>query len=406
MRSEDSFAGRAVRDAASLSPPSSIEVDYIPQQVDTPPPAPEDPGATQGEGVKKHLLQLNDIDTSDPRWVLTELFQKPSEAKVSKKLHHYKHHNKQRRKHRQHTGSRYHGGQYYSGQPPRQQQQYPPLISSDDEVLERHSLKHTGAPAHHRHDSLHHRTTLHDSKDYHQHRRHRQYSRHDDPEDDGSFDEQLYDHESREDQDEVKFTVGNGDYYSGGNTINALTEEDFKNIPGGEPRQYWGPTGGSGHAGQDPKGVGPRFDRSLPRNVTVQAGKSAVLACRVLDVSKTSQVSWMRHGDLHILSVGKYRYSTDSRISIKHNSEQHEWLLRIQDVQEQDAGRYECQVSSKPVLSFIVNMEVVANHAAPDEAPTSKQGQDFIKLLTRQERLCVPASREGRGLLERSFCMS
>ncbi|XP_047501778.1 uncharacterized protein LOC125047548 [Penaeus chinensis] len=68
----------------------------------------------------------------------------------------------------------------------------------------------------------------------------------------------------------------------------------------------------------------------------------------------------MRHGDLHILSVGKYKYSTDSRISIKHNSEQHEWLLRIQDVQEQDAGRYECQVSSKPVLSFIVNMEVVA----------------------------------------------
>lgn len=310
--------------------------------MDTPPPAPEDPGATQGEGVKKHLLQLNDIDTSDPRWVLTELFQKPSEAKVSKKLHHYKHHNKQRRKHRQHTGSRYHGGQYYSGQPPRQQQQYPPLISSDDEVLERHSLKHTGAPAHHRHDSLHHRTTLHDSKDYHQHRRHRQYSRHDDPEDDGSFDEQLYDHEvfknqqqqdqqhhhleeqrprllhdpplvppgyvddlrfdsyvsrqSREDQDEVKFTVGNGDYYSGGNTINALTEEDFKNIPGGEPRQYWGPTGGSGHAGQDPKGVGPRFDRSLPRNVTVQAGKSAVLACRVLDVSKTSVSLALCHG--------------------------------------------------------------------------------------------------------------
>lgn len=310
--------------------------------MDTPPPAPEDPGATQGEGVKKHLLQLNDIDTSDPRWVLTELFQKPSEAKVSKKLHHYKHHNKQRRKHRQHTGSRYHGGQYYSGQPPRQQQQYPPLISSDDEVLERHSLKHTGAPAHHRHDSPHHRTTLHDSKDYHQHRRHRQYSRHDDPEDDGSFDEQLYDHEvfknqqqqdqqhhhleeqrprllhdpplvppgyvddlrfdsyvsrqSREDQDEVKFTVGNGDYYSGGNTINALTEEDFKNIPGGEPRQYWGPTGGSGHASQDPKGVGPRFDRSLPRNVTVQAGKSAVLACRVLDVSKTSVRLALCHG--------------------------------------------------------------------------------------------------------------
>ncbi|KAK8718751.1 hypothetical protein OTU49_014500, partial [Cherax quadricarinatus] len=111
---------------------------------------------------------------------------------------------------------------------------------------------------------------------------------------------------------------------------------------------------------EDPEAssTGPRFDRSQPRSVTVQAGKTAVLICRVLNIGDKS-VSWMRHEDLHILTVDKYKYSTDGRVGVVYNEGKHEWSLKIQGVREEDSGRYECQVSTKPVLSFIVNLEVL-----------------------------------------------
>ncbi|CAL4142210.1 unnamed protein product, partial [Meganyctiphanes norvegica] len=115
--------------------------------------------------------------------------------------------------------------------------------------------------------------------------------------------------------------------------------------------------------------TGPRFDRTLPRNVTVQAGKTAVLACRVMNVADKS-VSWIRHDDLHILTVDKYRYSTDQRVSTVYNEVNQEWVLRMRGVTKQDAGMYECQVSTKPILSFIVNMEVV--DAVPSTTPFPK----------------------------------
>lgn len=40
--------------------------------------------------------------------------------------------------------------------------------------------------------------------------------------------------------------------------------------------------------GVETASMGPRFDRTLPRQVTVQAGKTAVLSCRVLDSSEKS----------------------------------------------------------------------------------------------------------------------
>ncbi|XP_071543597.1 LOW QUALITY PROTEIN: uncharacterized protein [Panulirus ornatus] len=115
-------------------------------------------------------------------------------------------------------------------------------------------------------------------------------------------------------------------------------------------------------------GTGPRFDRSLPREVTVQAGKTAVLTCRVLDSSEKS-VSWMRHEDLHILSVDQYKYSTDERLSVARQVERQEWTLTIQRVSVEDAGMYECQVSTKPVLSFIVNLQVVVPRAEVVNGP-------------------------------------
>lgn len=67
----------------------------------------------------------------------------------------------------------------------------------------------------------------------------------------------------------------------------------------------------------------------------------------------------MRHQDLHILSVGEYKYNTDERISVTLDKERQEWRLTIEQVKMKDAGMYQCQVATKPVLSFVVNLEVV-----------------------------------------------
>ncbi|XP_042873963.1 uncharacterized protein LOC122254366 isoform X2 [Penaeus japonicus] len=113
---------------------------------------------------------------------------------------------------------------------------------------------------------------------------------------------------------------------------------------------------------------GPSFDKTLPRNVTIQAGKMAILSCRVFNINDKS-VSWIRLDDLHILTVDKYKYSTDQRVSVVFNEPNLEWVLRIRSVTPADQGRYECQVSTKPVLSYIVNMRVVVPRAWVLNAP-------------------------------------
>ena len=72
-----------------------------------------------------------------------------------------------------------------------------------------------------------------------------------------------------------------------------------------------------------------------------------------------SQVSWIRHHDLHILTVGRYTYTADMRFHSKYNAKKDEWRLEVQSVQKHDSGRYECQVNTQPVRSFFVQLNVV-----------------------------------------------
>ena len=74
---------------------------------------------------------------------------------------------------------------------------------------------------------------------------------------------------------------------------------------------------------------------------------------------KLFQVSWIRHEDLHILTVGRYTYTADMRFHSKYNSKKDEWRLEIGSVQKHDSGRYECQVNTQPVRSFFVQLKVV-----------------------------------------------
>ena len=69
------------------------------------------------------------------------------------------------------------------------------------------------------------------------------------------------------------------------------------------------------------------------------------------------QVSWVRHRDTHLLTVGLYTYTNDQRFRAQHNGD--DGVLQLKYPQHRDAGTYECQVSTTPHMSYLVNLTVV-----------------------------------------------
>ncbi|CRL03849.1 CLUMA_CG016979, isoform A [Clunio marinus] len=102
----------------------------------------------------------------------------------------------------------------------------------------------------------------------------------------------------------------------------------------------------------------PYFDAQTPRNVTGLVGKSSYLSCRVRNLGNKT-VSWIRHRDIHILTVGSYTYTSDQRFQATHHKENDEWTLQIKWAQKRDGGVYECQISTQPVRSYFVNLNIV-----------------------------------------------
>ncbi|XP_063928934.1 protein sidekick-like isoform X1 [Zophobas morio] len=102
----------------------------------------------------------------------------------------------------------------------------------------------------------------------------------------------------------------------------------------------------------------PYFDALTARNVTALVGKSAYLSCRVRNLGNKT-VSWIRHRDIHILTVSSYTYTSDQRFQAHHTKDTQEWTLQIKWAQKRDAGIYECQISTQPVRSYFVNLNVV-----------------------------------------------
>ncbi|XP_008552857.1 kin of IRRE-like protein 3 [Microplitis demolitor] len=108
---------------------------------------------------------------------------------------------------------------------------------------------------------------------------------------------------------------------------------------------------------------GPYFDISASRNVTALLGKTTYLNCRVKNLGNKTQValqvSWVRHRDIHLLTIGRYTYTSDQRFRAIHNVHSDDWTLQIKFPQLRDSGIYECQVSTTPHMSHFVYLNVV-----------------------------------------------
>ncbi|KNC27570.1 hypothetical protein FF38_05118 [Lucilia cuprina] len=103
---------------------------------------------------------------------------------------------------------------------------------------------------------------------------------------------------------------------------------------------------------------GPYFDTSATKNVTSLVGRTAHLNCRIKNLGNKT-VSWIRHRDLHLLTVGETTYTSDQRFTSIYNKLSEDWSLQIKYPQLKDSGTYECQVSTTPPVGYTMVFSVV-----------------------------------------------
>ncbi|KAH8390516.1 hypothetical protein KR215_003810, partial [Drosophila sulfurigaster] len=113
---------------------------------------------------------------------------------------------------------------------------------------------------------------------------------------------------------------------------------------------------------------GPHFEDvqrvGQPTNMTVQAGSSIHLNCRI-SLLQDKTVSWVRRSaqneenGLDLLTVGLHAYTGDKRYKMEFQYPNN-WRLKIINVKKDDEATYECQISTHPPRVIQINLHVNA----------------------------------------------
>ncbi|KAJ8925603.1 hypothetical protein NQ315_009443 [Exocentrus adspersus] len=120
--------------------------------------------------------------------------------------------------------------------------------------------------------------------------------------------------------------------------------------------------------------------------VVAQIGGTATLPC-VVRKFNNGVVSWVRKRDYHLLTVGLTTYNTDDRFMVEHVRHLQNWGLLIKKVQPSDAGIYECQMSTHPPTSIVVELRVTTALAEIQGAPDLylRAGSDLSLVCTLRD---------------------
>ena len=76
------------------------------------------------------------------------------------------------------------------------------------------------------------------------------------------------------------------------------------------------------------------------------------------------QVSWIRKSDGYLLTVERDTFIGDNRFEALHLAASDTWTLHIRNVRPDDAGVYECQVSSEPKTSQLFTLHIISESFA------------------------------------------
>lgn len=89
-----------------------------------------------------------------------------------------------------------------------------------------------------------------------------------------------------------------------------------------------------------------------------------IILCIVILPQLFFQVSWRKLGPNYLLTIGEMVFSFNDKIDIQHKRDWqgvNHWNLVIKRVAPDDAGLYECQVSSAQPLVYYVQLNVLGN---------------------------------------------
>ncbi|KAI5724971.1 hypothetical protein M8J77_009492 [Diaphorina citri] len=130
----------------------------------------------------------------------------------------------------------------------------------------------------------------------------------------------------------------------------------------------------------------PQFE-ATPSSILAHVGQNVTLPCRVRNLVEQT-VSWIRTSELSILTSNIFTFTSDDRFSVEHpDGDSAAWGLRVSGVRLEDAGEYECQVSTFPKLRHTVRLTV---------KDTSMNSDGFEENILRDS---PPSSADLRDLL-------
>ncbi|KAF7989828.1 hypothetical protein HCN44_008502 [Aphidius gifuensis] len=107
-------------------------------------------------------------------------------------------------------------------------------------------------------------------------------------------------------------------------------------------------------------------------NTTVPAGRNIKLACSVKDLG-TYKVAWMLFDKSAILTVHNHVITRNPRISVTHDKHR-TWYLHINNVHEDDKGKYMCQINTATAKTQYGYLDVVV----PPNIDDSQSSSDAI----------------------------
>ncbi|XP_018561385.1 neurotrimin-like isoform X2 [Anoplophora glabripennis] len=121
-------------------------------------------------------------------------------------------------------------------------------------------------------------------------------------------------------------------------------------------------------------------------NITVAAGRNVRFACSVKNLG-TYKVAWMHFEQSAILTVHNHVITRNPRISVTHDKHR-TWFLHISNVQEEDKGRYMCQINTVTAKTQLGYLHVVV----PPNIDDSLSSSDVIVREGSNETLTCKAT--------------
>ncbi|GLV43068.1 Dpr-interacting protein zeta [Carabus blaptoides fortunei] len=121
-------------------------------------------------------------------------------------------------------------------------------------------------------------------------------------------------------------------------------------------------------------------------NITVAAGRNVKFACSVKNLG-TYKVAWMHFEQSAILTVHNHVITRNPRISVTHDKHR-TWFLHISNVQEEDKGRYMCQINTVTAKTQFGYLHVVV----PPNIDDSLSSSDVIVREGANETLTCKAT--------------